>query len=429
MRSHLRYLVWVACAACSSSNPGTSAPDASAADAPAVDAAPVDGGGSALPALQFCTVADPTNLAGAFASTTDGQYVHYTCVTPCADYTQCQFGLVDASGQPIVSARGKLPIQALAFVVDGLAGHFAFTSDGNDVVITHAGAGGVATVNTFDRYLQQGSDLKTVTLGWEPGTTAIQGGNGGGGWFTRPDASPTTVRALTARPAAAIQWVKDHFAAGQKLGTVGSSMGTAATFGAHVWQGLDAILDYQMLIGGPGFWDVNLGCGRVHQAAGFCDVDAAPCTGNAMSSFGNDDPVCPGSDTTNNCRVATVMAPQTGSPTGSAYDDIINYVGMTTSCSPQTTDARDASLDASSLAMTVPSWTFHGTIDFVTNEGGTQPPDADQGMGEGHMLQIYNAIQSAKSWTDNQGAHHGDSFDKVPALIQASAAKVIAGMQ
>ena len=45
------------------------------------------------------------------------------------------------------------------------------------------------------------------------------------------------------------------------------------------------------------------------------------------------------------------------------------------------------------------------------------------------MLDIYTAIQSPKGWTDNEGAHHGDSFDKVPALITASAQLVIAGMQ
>ena len=66
------------------------------------------------------------------------------------------------------------------------------------------------------------------------------------------------------------------------------------------------------------------------------------------------------------------------------------------------------------------SFSFHGPIDFVANEGGTQPPDADQGMGEGHMLYLYTAIQSAKSWTDNEGNHHGDAWDKVPALMTAA---------
>jgi hypothetical protein len=112
----------------------------------------------------------------------------------------------------------------------------------------------------------------------------------------------------------------------------------------------------------------------------------------------------------------------------SAYNNIINYVGATTACAPSAVDARDASLDISSLASTVSSWSFHGPVDFVTNEGGTQPPDADQGMGEGHMMMMYAAIQSKKSWTDNEGYHHGDAWDAVPALIQAAGAIVVAGM-
>ena len=67
---------------------------------------------------------------------------------------------------------------------------------------------------------------------------------------------------------------------------------------------------------------------------------------------------------------------------GSAYNNVINYVGMTTSCVNMAQDSRDPSLDDASLAMTVQDWNFHGKIDFVTNEGGTQPPNADQGMGE-----------------------------------------------
>lgn len=373
----------------------------------------------ALPALQFCQVANPANLNSAYQTTRGADWVNYQCVTPCADWTTCTFGVVNANG-PVRSSRGNLQIQGLAFVVDGIGGHLAFTPDGTDVVVTHAGSGGTSVFNSFDRDLQSMSTLKTVSLGWEQGTLAIFNG---GGWFTRKDTSPTSVRALTARAAAAIRWVKDNFAAGRRLGTVGSSMGTAATFGAHVWNGLESAIDYQMLIGGPGFWDVNAGCGRVHPTAGHCDVDVAACTGNADSNFGNNDPACDAP--TNNCRVPTMMAP---TATGSAYNDAINYVGVTTACMPLTGNARDATLDVSSLAVTVPSWSFHGRVDFVADEGGAQPPNADQGMGEGHMMAIFTKIQSAKGWIDNQGTHHGDAWDIDPALMAAAAQVVITGM-
>jgi hypothetical protein len=121
------------------------------------------------------------------------------------------------------------------------------------------------------------------------------------------------------------------------------------------------------------------------------------------------------------------MAPN-GGPNGSAYNDCINYVGATTSCTMQTTDSRDPALDASSIAYTVSTWSFRGRIDFVADEGGQQPPDADQGMGEGHMLYIYNAITSAKTWVDNEGTFHGDAWRKVPALVHDAALRVIDGM-
>src|SRR5262249_19543426 len=156
--------------------------------------------------------------------------------------------------------------------------------------------------------------------------------------------------ALAARPAAAIRWVHDNLAAGHKLGTAAHSMGTMATFGAQAWYGLEPIIDYQILIGGPGFWDVNAGCGRIHISQGFCDTDASACSGSPNSSQGPHDPVCAGGDPPNTCRVPTIMA-QEGK--ASLYDQCINYVGATTACAPTPNDARDPTLDASSLAMTV----------------------------------------------------------------------------
>jgi hypothetical protein len=424
MRSHAVALFTVVASACHGNDSSATGDDA---QPPPIDAAIDSPAVPDMPALQFCTVADPTNISAAYVAATDVEAVAYTCVTPCSDWTTCMFDAFDGKGQPIQSLRDNSQEKGLAFIVDGQAGHFVFTTDGDDVVVTHAGDGGTTVFNLFDRPLQQASTLKTVSLGWERGAMGTDGAFGSGaGWFTRKDHNPSSTRTQAGRPAAAIQWVKDNFAQGKKLGTVGASMGTIATFGAHVWYGLDSIIDYQMLIGGPGYWDVNAGCGRVHISAGFCDADVSPCTGNPRSSYGNDDPTC--GTATNNCRVPTIMAPQ---GTGSAYDNIINYVGATTACAPigpGASDDRDASLDDSSLATTVTSWSFHGPVDIVANEGGTQPPNADQGMGEGHMMYLYTAIQSTKSWTDNEGFHHGDAWNGVQSLMIAAAAKVIAGM-
>jgi hypothetical protein len=407
-------------AACGS-NPA--APDgATTGDDTQSDAAPADAPVSGeLPALQLCTIANPTNVSSAFTVVKDATTARYACVQPCTA-ASCAVGFADAGG-PINSLRGG-QMQVIAFVVDGMAGHFVFTPDGDDVVVTHGGVGGTGLLHTeFDGELQAHSTLRTVSLGWEGGVGVFgNSGTGGSGWFTRGSATGTSVRALAGRPAAAIAWAKATWGAGKKLGTVGASLGTVATFGAHVWYGLDSIIDYQILIGGPPMWDVNMGCGRAHTSAGHCDVDATACTGNPNSSYGNDDPAC--SSETNQCRVPTVMAEIPGGP--SEYQNIINYVTASTACSAS--DTRSTMLDESSLAFTVDNWTFHGRVDLVTQEGAPQPPYSDQGMGEGHAMYVYQAIQSDKRWIDDDGHHHGDAWQKDAQLVADTAQIVIQAM-
>jgi hypothetical protein len=413
----------VAGAACGGGGGGGGDDDTPAADAPAVpDAAlptPDASTPPVLPAVQLCRVADSRALPAAFVEHPAGDAMTYTCTEPCPDVASCAVGLVDAQG-PVLSARGGQML-VLAFVVDGMGGHLVYTPDGDNVLVTHGGVGGTGLLHEFDLAVQARSTIKTFSLGWERGVGLFGAtGNGGSGWLTRKDAAGTTMRALAVRPAAAIAFVKHQFGQGKRLGTVGASFGTIATFGPHVWWGLDSILDYQLLIGGPPLWDVNVGCGRDHVAAGHCDVDVAACTGNPLSSYGNDDLLC-GESLTNHCRVPTIMAQL---PDGtSEFNNAINYVIAGTACAPA--EARDPSLDDSSLATTVTSWSFQGLVDIVTQEGGPQPPQADQGMGEGHAMYVYEAIQSAKNWIDHDGHHHGDAWQKDPDLVVETAIMAI----
>ena len=403
-------------------------PPAPADDAGVASAAgppPGDGGASPpLLPLHFCTVTTPADLPSAFDVTKGADFASFACKQTCADWKTCTFDAVTPAaqgGQPVLSKRGNLQMKGLAFVVDGMGGHMIFTPDGTDVVLSHSGAGDVDVMHVFDQNIQSQTGAKTVAVSWEVGYPQIF--SPGLGWWTRQDAQPTSMRALVRRPASVLKWVSDNFAAGHKLGTVGSSMGTVATFGAKVWYGLDPAIDYQLLIGGPGMWDINAGCGRAHYAAGFCDVDAAPCTGNPNSSYGDDDPACPGGDPTNMCRVPTIMAFGT-------YAKLMNYVYVNQSCTPTAQDDRDPVLDESSVKFTVTSWSFKGPTEFIADEGAAQQAGApaDQGMGEGHMLYIHSQIQSAKAWVDVEGGHHGDSYSHVPALMSQAAARVIAGL-
>lgn len=409
---------------------GSSSPDPGTADAPPVatvdapppgtpDAQPAD----VVPDLTLCRIADPAALGAVFDAHPAGDAMTYTCSEVCTDGVACAVDFLGQGGTPVMSARGGR-MQVIDFVVDGMAGHLVFTPDGDDAVVTHGGVGGTGMYHSeFDGELQANSTLRTVSLGWEHGATIP--GFGGAGWLTRKDAAGSSMRALTVRPAAAIAWVKRELAPTSKLGTVGASFGTIATFGPHAWWGLDSILDYQMLIGGPPLWDVNVGCGRDHVAAGHCDLDVSPCTGNPNSDYGNDDPACDSPGTTNQCRVPTVMAEL---PDGSSeFDHAINYIHATTACAPAAT--RDPSLDASSLGSTVTDWSFRGPVDFVSQEGAPQPPQSDQGMGEGHAMYVFTAIQTEKRWIDDDGHHHGDAWQKDPALVADTAAIVAAAME
>jgi len=119
------------------------------------------------------------------------------------------------------------------------------------------------------------------------------------------------------------------------------------------------------------------------------------------------------------------MAPIAG---GSEFNNLINYIGANDLCTPTTVDSRESSLDVSSMAFTVPDWAFRGRVDFIADEGGRQPPNADQGMGEGHMMYMYARMTGPKSWIDNEGAHHPDAWKGNTPLEAAAVDTVIAAM-
>ena len=74
--------------------------------------------------LQICTTPDPRQPSSAFdvaqsASDADGDFwVAYRCKEPCANWQDCQVPLADDAAK-----------QSVAFVVDGMGGHLAFTHD------------------------------------------------------------------------------------------------------------------------------------------------------------------------------------------------------------------------------------------------------------------------------------------------------------
>src|SRR5262249_60411040 len=135
-------------------------------------------------------------------------------------------------------------------------------------------------------------------------------------------------------------------------------------------------------------------------------------------------PLCRGCRAPNNCGVPTIRAEPPGgsSDFNNATTSVIAGPGWPPA------DTRDPTLAASGFATTVTSWTFRGPVDFVAQEGAPQPPQSDQGMGEGQAMYVFEKIQSDKQWIDDDGHHHGDAWQKDPTLVGATAAIVVQRM-
>ena len=85
--------------------------------------------------LQICQAENPSSAFNVTQSATDanGDYwVAYACKAACSDWRECQM---------TASSGGGGPKKALAFVVDGMGGHFSFTTgqSGQKTLLLHTG--------------------------------------------------------------------------------------------------------------------------------------------------------------------------------------------------------------------------------------------------------------------------------------------------
>ncbi|MFT5349685.1 MAG: hypothetical protein ACI9MF_000498, partial [Gammaproteobacteria bacterium] len=235
-----------------------------------------------LPEVKFCKVPDPKVPSSAFDiyhSNSDeysGYWVNYQCKQSCEDWKQCQVpAYSEDKGALIPDGRNpELSKQALAFVVDGMAGHLTLSNDGNKTVFIHTGAGGTRYYIKPADTLEKMSLAKTVMIRWEKGYTSpiVQTPFTNPitwGWYSRTSAEATNIKELNKRVASLIAWSHDNLSDSNKFGTLGCSMGTNATFGPVLWHGLDPIIDYQVFVGGPNMWDLNAQCARRHYKKGY----------------------------------------------------------------------------------------------------------------------------------------------------------------
>ena len=351
--------------------------------------------------LQICTTPDPRQPSSAFdvaqsPSDADGDYwIAYRCNVPCANWQDCQ-----------VPLGGDATKQSVAFVVDGMGGHLAFTTrqNGNKTVLLHTGGGGASYMTNLSRRIEDTSDAKVVMVRWAWGFF-------GWGWFTRTSAPATRVPNVTRRVASVIAWVHENLAGGGAFGTVGCSMGSQATLGAVYYHDVDAVVDYQLMVGGPPLWDINSGCARRTYPTGYCDVDATRACGS--------DADCAGLSPRSRCSKPGPIPPAW------LYEQVVNHVHATQACDVATgNDATTTvpAFDESGFAFVAGDWDFNHPIDFQMDLWG---PDGDHRWAMADAMRVFNNITSAaghpKRWYTTPDSNHCAAINdgRALALLEA----------
>ena len=369
----------------------------SQAPAPAAGAGPPSRGQELAAEVRICRIPNPHHPDSAFTVTRskadrDGDYhMTWRCQEPCDDWRECHV--------PDRSVRDA-PRRALAFVVDGMGGHLAFSTGrgGDQTLLLHDGMGGTRYLSPLAQAIEERSRAGTVMVRWESGFR-------GWGWFTRTSAEASRIPDVTARIASVIAWTHEHLAGPGAFGTVGCSMGTQATFGAVYWhEVVDEVVDYQLFSGGPGLWDINAGCGLRTYTEGRCDLDA----GVACSA----DADCAGLGAGSRCDLPRPI------PNFRLYQAVINHVHATQACAIPRRGAVSepyGPFDESGFAFTAGDWDIDHPVDFAMDVRGR---DGDENWALGDTMRVFDDIESAaghaKRWHATVDSNHCSAlFDGV----------------
>ena len=381
--------------------------------------------------MQFCRIPDPTNPSSAFNVSKsevtsydntwmDNYWVQYTCKETCTDWRECAAPAHEPDGDPIRDARepdGQK--QALAFVTDGMGGHIAFSSEGDEnSIYFHGGAGGTTFYSEIANYFEERTSAKTVMVRWEGGFRPSSPDGEmdfpwSWGWYSRTSAGATDVPALNRRVASTMAFTSQNLSGSGGFNTMGCSMGTVATFGPVLWHGLDDLIDYQVLVGGPPMYDMNAGCNMETYTEGFCDLDAnVACTTNAD---------CASAGETAVCSVPT----QVSIPHFSLYQSLANHVHATNACRDGVTEPY-APFDASGMKYaTDGDWDIDHSIDMFVDVQVQQDFEKGQGGGDEHwglghfgpvFLDMNMAEGSEKRWIAVKDSNHCESFENEEML-------------
>lgn len=372
-------------------------------------AAPTDGGDpgatlASIPNLVFCApAADPwVHLVESSPNTTRYQ----SCATVCSDWTKCTTES---------TTRGKTQLE-LAFVVDedgtgkGFGGTLRFTKDGarDRVVLFHKGGAGTEYVDDDVPQKVEAAGGTAVEPKWvEESDTKV-------GWFSRPFAGSKLEKNLygvSLRPSAVFKWVFLELAKG-RFSTVGCSGGSIATYYPRHWHGLDSVLRYQLLAGGPVMSKIQAGCGAALQGKGRCTkAPAIECSSSAQCGSGG-----------GTCSPYAWRRPDLVMKAVRGTIDHLHAQATNGSSDCDDGDPQPA-FDVSDFDS--PAHPFdpdnEHPIDFMMNVGGTLADDGLDVLASGAA--VYSQLTGAKTWTVHPTGAHCDVIksDQAWNMLKAGA--------
>ncbi len=333
----------------------------------------------------------------------DTTYFHACAAACAADWPTCA---------QETTARGVSQLE-VSFVVDedgqgrGFGGTLRFTKSGarDRVVLFHKGGAGNEWVDDFLPGKVEAAGGTYVQPKWA---------DVGPGWFARPYAGSRLEHSLygvSLRVAAVMKWVYRNVSTGP-LSTVGCSGGSIATYYPRHWHGLDPILKYQWLSGGPVMSKIQAACSGAGTVLGRCTL--SPDTECQTSSdCGANGGTCSAYEWGSGVVMTVVR--------GTIDHLHANETGGAKDCLLKRPQPKFDVSDFDSPTHRFDSSNEH-RIDFMVNVG--QDSNADDVLNVvASGAAVYHGLTGPKTWNPILSGAHCDSVKSVEAwnLLQAGA--------
>jgi hypothetical protein len=342
---------------------------------------------SKIPDLRICKPSATPFIEK--AETLSDTIYYQSCKESCADWKTC-------TSESTV--RGRVQLE-LSFVVDedhngnGFGGTLRWTKSGDTkkLVFFHKGGSGTDWVEDYlPEQVEAAGGIAFQPKWFSQGT----------GWFMRPYSGSTLERSLagvTQRPASVMKWAYRNLTQAV-YSTAGCSGGSIATYYPRHWYGLDPILKYQLVGGGPVMADIESGCRGGASELGRC-TSSPTLTCNADADCGVSGGSCSEYE-------------WNGGPVMTAVRKTIDQLhfletGAGNFCLRKDAQPLFAISNFDNSIRPIDDRNEH-PIDFLMNVG--SDPNADNGLNvlaQGAL--VYSGLKGAKTWNVQPNGIHCDA--------------------